>query len=85
MRTTITLDPDVEQLLKSALKKGDLTFKQVVNDAIRIGLKGAPAKAKRFRQRTFRMGPMGSNWDKALSMAFALEDEATIRKMAQDK
>jgi hypothetical protein len=86
MRTTITLDPDVEQMLKSVLRERDVTFKKAVNDALRAGLKGTTGKRTRFRQRTFSLGtgqPFG--WDKALDMASALEDEELMRKMALRK
>ncbi len=86
MRTTITLDPDVEQMLKNALRERDVTFKEVVNDAIRAGLKGPTGKRTRFRQRTFALGTRKNfSWDKALEMASAIEDEELIRKMAQRK
>jgi hypothetical protein len=39
MRTTVTLDPDVEQLIRAAQERGRASFKQVLNDAIRRGLK----------------------------------------------
>lgn len=38
MRTTITLDPDVERLLREAMREGGGSFKQAVNQAIRRGL-----------------------------------------------
>jgi uncharacterized protein len=34
MRTTITLDPEAEALVKKAMKERDVSFKQVVNEAI---------------------------------------------------
>jgi hypothetical protein len=83
MRTTITLDSDVEQLLKDVVRKRDITFKEAVNDAIRAGLKGPVGKRPRFRQQTFAMGTgQGNQWDKALQMADAIEDEELLRKMA---
>jgi len=83
MRTTITLDPDVEQLLKNVIRERDISFKEAVNDAIRAGLKSPANKRLRFRQRTFPMGAAkGLNWDKALTMADDFEDGALIRKMA---
>lgn len=87
MRTTITLDPDVEQLLKSAIRERDITFKEAVNGAIRAGLKGVPVKRRRFRQQTFPMGPAapGLNWDKALQIASQLEDEEIVKKMTAGK
>ena len=43
MRTTLTLDPDVEQLLKREMRRTGGTMKAVVNDALRAGL-GAAGK-----------------------------------------
>ena len=34
MRTTITLEPDVEALLKRTMRERGLTFKEAVNDAV---------------------------------------------------
>jgi hypothetical protein len=39
MRTTVTLDPDVERLLKAAAREKGAPFKQVLNDAVREGLR----------------------------------------------
>jgi hypothetical protein len=38
MRTTITLDEDVVSLLKRAERDRDSTFKELVNEALRVGL-----------------------------------------------
>jgi len=38
MRTTLTLDPDVEKLLRDETYRTRRSFKAVVNDAIRNGL-----------------------------------------------
>ncbi len=38
MRTTLTLDPDVSQLLEDAIHRSRSSLKHVVNDAIRRGL-----------------------------------------------
>jgi hypothetical protein len=58
MRTTLTLDPDVAEQLRKAVAKGDQTFKDVVNAALRRGLKGpdSPAQKKRFVQRPWPGG-----------------------------
>lgn len=59
MRTTLTLDPDVAALLKKALAKGDQTFKDVVNSALRKGLEATEPEAKpkkRFVQRIWSNG-----------------------------
>ena len=86
MRTTITLDPDVEQMLRDAIREKDLTFKEAVNQAIRSGLRNKPERKKKFKQRTFAMGPdQNFRWDKALSFAAELEDQEILRKMALGK
>lgn len=39
MRTTVTLDPDVEKYLRDACYRSQKSFKQVLNDALRRALK----------------------------------------------
>lgn len=58
MRTTVTLDPDVEQLLREAVRKTGKSFKVVLNRAVREGL-ARPVEArtaKPFRVKARRMG-----------------------------
>jgi hypothetical protein len=38
MRTTVTLDPDTERLLRDAMHQTGQSFKATLNDAIRKGL-----------------------------------------------
>ena len=54
MRTTLTLDPDVVQLLKEEEHRQRKSFKEVVNEAIRRGL--AP-QAKTHARRPYRVHP----------------------------
>jgi hypothetical protein len=85
MRTTITLEPDVEALVRKAMRERGLSFKQAVNEAIRAGL--APASnAPTTGTPTFRMGfnPV-IPWDKALRVAAEIEDEELTRKLAARK
>ena len=46
MRTTITLDPDTEALLRREMARTHVNFKRAVNDAIRRGLSGARSTAR---------------------------------------
>ena len=46
MRTTLTLDPDVERLLRREMARTGGTMKAVANDALRAGL-GAAGKPPR--------------------------------------
>ncbi|MDQ6613712.1 MAG: antitoxin [Actinomycetota bacterium] len=85
MRTTITLDSDVEALVKEFMLRRGLSFKEAVNTAIRAGLAG-PIKGEVYRTRTFAMGyEPRVPWDKALSLAADLEDDELIRKVAARK
>ncbi len=64
MRTTLTLDPDVAEQLRKAAAKGDQTFKEIVNSALRRGLgAGDPVPKRRFVQRTWDSGGMLLTWD----------------------
>ena len=38
MRTTVTLDQDVERLLREAMHRNRRSFKETLNSAIRLGL-----------------------------------------------
>ena len=40
MRTTVTLEADVMQLIRRAMERSRKSFKQVLNEAARRGLKG---------------------------------------------
>ena len=83
MRTTITLEPETEALVKKAMKERNVSFKDVVNDAIKRGL--APATRERVNLPSFSMGPSLVNLDKATQLAGELEDEEIIRKMSMGK
>jgi hypothetical protein len=83
MRTTVTLDSDVELLLRDAMRERGISFKQALNQAARDGLvRARQPRAKRFVQKTHSFGAGSElNLDKALALADALEDEERIRKM----
>jgi len=87
VRTTVTLDPDVERLIREAMRKRAISFKEALNEAARLGLRRARAnRPRKFKQKTFRMGEEQQfRWDKALTVAEALEDEALSRKLALRK
>lgn len=84
MRTTITLDPDADAAIRRLMRERGLTFRQAVNEAIRVGTSPRP-KTPAFRTPTFRMGRPAVPIDKALRLAAELEDEEIIRKLAQRK
>jgi hypothetical protein len=82
MRTTVTIDPDVEALLKKAMRERGEPLKQVLNNAVRDGLRVVHAKAEKpFRQRTFDMGLPLVDLAKANALATELEDQELIAKL----
>jgi hypothetical protein len=47
MRTTVTLDKDVERLLKDAMHRTRRSFKETLNRALRAALGGVPLTSNR--------------------------------------
>jgi hypothetical protein len=81
MRTTLTLDPDVAQKLKARTLEQKTTFKQVVNEAIRRGLKAPERARKAFHVTSYSMGlRSGIDPDKLNQLAGELEAEEFARK-----
>ncbi len=58
MRTTVTVDKDVEQMLRSAMHQTRRSFKATLNDALRAGLAGRPVQGRRTRF-LIKARPMG--------------------------
>jgi hypothetical protein len=58
MRTTITVDPDVEQLLRAAMQATGQSLKATLNEAVRRGLSGIAVQASepRFKVKPRPMG-----------------------------
>jgi hypothetical protein len=46
MRTTVTLDPDVERLLRDAMHRARQTFKETLNITLREALSGTSARRR---------------------------------------
>ena len=84
MRTTVTLESDVESLLNAAMRERGISFKEAINDAIRAGLRVAPPR-RRIRTPTFELGRPTVDVTKALALAAALEDDELVRKLAVGK
>jgi hypothetical protein len=80
MRTTVTLDPDVQRLLEEAQHRGKRPFKQVLNDAVRAGLSRPTARAPAFKQPVFSLGRAKVDLSKAGALAADLEDAEIAAK-----
>jgi hypothetical protein len=76
MRTTITLEPDVEALVRAAMRERGISFKEALNSAVRAGLTQARRRRHGFVQKSFSLGrDQNFRWEKALEAASAIEDE----------
>ena len=78
MRTTITLDDDVLQKAKAAAAKSRLPFRQVINEALRAGLRAtamAPDVVP-YRTKPHKMGlKAGRNLDNIQELLAQIEGE----------
>jgi hypothetical protein len=83
MRTTVTLDPDVEAKLKATMRERGISFKAALNDAVRAGLDRSSV-ARPFKVKTAPLG-IRINIDKALTIAGEMEDEEVLRKIEEGK
>ncbi|MEP6562563.1 MAG: antitoxin [Nakamurella sp.] len=81
MRTTITLDSDVEALLQKLMTERGLTFKDAVNGLLRDALIPASSKVD-YSFHTYDMGEPAVPLEHALRVAAELEDEEILRKLS---
>ena len=86
MRTTVTLDPDVERLLKEAMHRSRASFKETLNRALRTALgrelarPGRPAFVLTARPLGLRAGIDSTSFNK---LADELEAEAFREQQAR--
>lgn len=83
----MTLDSDVERLIRDSMRERGISFKQALNEAARAGLlQQKHPRTQRFVQKSFPLGDGGDfRWDKALATAEAMEDEELTRKLSVRK
>jgi hypothetical protein len=79
MRTTVTLEPDTEQLVRKRMREHGVTFKQAVNDLLRAGAVATPREP--FATETASLGRPVVNLDRALQLVGDLEDDELVRRM----
>ena len=85
MRTTVTLDSDVEALLRREVRRRGEPFKQVLNEAVRAGLRDTKRHDEKFEPLTFDMGTPRSDLTKAAALAAELEDEELIERYRRSR
>ena len=86
MRTTLTIDTDVERLLQREMRRTNMSMKAVVNDALRAGLgaQGKRARARRFKVEPHAFGfKPGVDVDRLNQLVDEMEAEEIARKLAQ--
>lgn len=89
MRTTITLDEDVATTVKEEMREGK-TFKEAVNELIRLGRYHKIEAAKRprepFKIKSKNMGVFPHlNYDKTSELLAMMDDEEFLRKSEKDQ
>ncbi len=82
----MTLDADVEAKLARVMREKGLSFKEALNSAVRAGLGGATITRRDFKMRTKAMGfDPTIDFDRALTLAGAAEDDEFVRKLPLGK
>lgn len=81
MRTTVTLEPDAEALIRRLMRERDLSFKEAVNLAIRRGL-ASDEETPAFSTPTRDLGVASVPLDRALTLAGEIEDEHLVRRLS---
>ena len=86
MRTTLTIDPDVERLLQHEIRRTDRSLKAVVNDALRrgLGMQGKPPRLSRYKVKpyAFALKP-GVDVERLNQLVDELEADELARRMAR--
>jgi hypothetical protein len=85
VRTTLTLDPDVAQLVRETIEHEHVTLKDAINDGLRRGLKpSAPRRSLRIvpHQSVLQPGldPRGFN-----QLADEFENEAALAPLKKSR
>jgi hypothetical protein len=86
VRTTVTLDDDLAEILRRRAHEREVPFKHVLNEAIRVGLVGGTPAAKPYRMKPRNLGVRpGVDLTKALTLASELEDAEIARELEQGR
>ena len=88
MRTTVDLSPELLRRLRDLAHREGISFKQLINRVVQRGLEAR--KAPKAPSRPLPVFSMGSpraelRLDKALALAFGLEDEEQLQKLGQHR
>ena len=84
MRTTVDLDADLLERVRTESTRSGRSFREELNRVIHRGLTASGAgAAEPYLTPTFELGPVheGIDLDKAFSLASVLADQETVRKL----
>ena len=83
MRTALTIDPDVERLLRREMRRTGSSMKAVVNDALRkgLGMRTEPARPPRYEVEPHAFGfRPGVDVDRLNGPVDQMEADETARR-----
>ena len=83
MRTTLTIDADVERLLRREMRRTNSSMKAVVNDALRaaLGMRGKPPRPPRFKVKPHAFGfKPGIDTDRLNQLVDEIEADEIVRR-----
>ncbi len=83
MRTTLTVDPDVEQLLQQEMRRTNKSMNAVVNDALRIalGMRSTSPRVPPFEVESHAFGfKSGGDSDRFNQLVDEMEADEFARK-----
>ena len=86
MRTTLIVDPDVEQLLQQEMRRTNRSMNAVVNDALRIGLgmRSKPPRMPPFKVESHAFNfKLGTDTDGLNQLVDEMEADEFARKQAR--
>ena len=82
MRTTLTIDDELLQVLKAEALRRKRPFKEIVNETLRRGIAGANAPRALYQMPSFDLGhPPKMDLDRGLWLVDAIEDDEIQRKL----
>jgi len=85
MRTTVTLDPDTEMLLKEEIRRTGMSFKQVLNASIRQGIGTAQTNRSDVQIPPLFPAPFPAEFEGVSfnRLADELDDEETLKELQE--
>ena len=83
MRTTVTIEPDTEALLKEEVRRTGRSFKEVLNEAIRRSLGRYEPRAVKLKPLFREPFPPSLTGVSMNRLADELDDEETLRELGE--